>query len=297
MSRKKAPRGTSYAFKYATADVVVDGKRLTVYGQHISPLDTKFAIFKEVLEYVQDTLAIDVLLIDREFFTVEIMRHLIGNGEGTKVNYIIPATKNKKICAEAEERFHRGEYVFDYPFGGEKGVTIKLFTMPNKEFDESKTVSKENPEFFVFSTNLPINIADTSAKNRRYMNPKRYEGFTRDELCNMYRSRWGIETDYRVYTQEFRPITTSNWFPIRYLYFFSGVIFRNIWLLCQQMYSEEVDRYLGKAKLRARVWKEIVRRAFDHRAVLRTIRNVMGGLLDSLRLMDVAISLSTVPRG
>jgi hypothetical protein len=295
--KKKASPGTSYAFKYATCDVVVDGKRLTVFGQHITCLDQKSDIFEEVVEYVKNTLNIDVLLVDREFFTVDIMKYLNGQGERESINYIVPAIKNKRVVREAGKRFHKGEYVFDYHFGTDNGgIDIKLFTIPNKDFDVSKPASKKNVEYYVFSTDLPINIADTTAENCRHMDPKRYDGHMRNELADVYSSRWGIETDYRVCAHEFRAITTSNKFPIRYLYFFSGAIFRNIWVLCKQMYQADIIKWLGKTKLRAKVWKDIIRSALDHRAISKTLQKTMTMIDELVELLDVSVTLSSIFR-
>jgi DDE family transposase len=179
--KKKSHAGTAYNFKYATADIALETSPLTVYGQHISQLDTKADIFQEVVEYSRQQMDIKYLMADREFFTVKIMKYLLKE----KIPYIIPAVKNKAILKEANEKFNEGTYVFTHPFGGKDGVDITIFIKRNEDFDISKTSSSKNPEFYVFSTNMRINQADKTAENIRHCDPKNYSGWTRDELAEM----------------------------------------------------------------------------------------------------------------
>ena len=272
-SKAKSHAGTQYNFKYATADITVGDSHLTVFGQHISALDKKADIFKEVVEYTKDHLMIKYLMADREFFTVEILKYLEPN-----IPYIMPAIKNKAIFKEAEKHFHNGAYVFDHVLGKSAGedhqIKIKIFIIPNEKFDVTKKISKENPEFYIFATNMPINKADIDSESVKHSDPKRYEGYLRSELAEMYTARWGIETDYRVYAHEFRPRTTSNKFQIRYLFFFSGEIMRDIWILTTRQLQPLIQEVLPKKILRAKIFKYLLRKAIDMNRLHRFISGI-----------------------
>lgn len=284
---RKSHAGTAYNFKYATADIALDGARLTVYGQHISQLDHKEDIFKEVVEYSRDHINIDYLMADREFFTVKIIKYLMNE----KIPYIIPAIKNKAIIKEAKKKFNDGINVFTYHFGQKDGIDITIFINRNEEFDQSKPSSSDNPEFYVFSTNMLINQADTTAENIRYCDPKNYQGYNRDELADMYSSRWGIETDYRMYVHEFRPRTTSNKFPIRYLNFFSGEIMRNIWVLSKTMLRNVYEKVLPGKKLRARLFKELLREGIEEKNIASAIHGLKNNLFETIKLLSPSARL------
>lgn len=286
--KKKSHAGTAYNFKYATADIAMGISPLTVYGQHISQLDTKADIFKEVVEYSRQQIDIKYLMADREFFTVKIMKYLLKE----KIPHIIPAVKNKAILKEANDNFREGTYVFTHPFGGKDGVDITIFIVRNEDFDISKTASSKNPEFYVFSTNMPINQADKTAENIRHCDHKKYSGWTRDELAEMYSKRWGIETDYRVYVHDFRPRTTSNKFPIRYLNFFSGEIMRNIWVLSKIMFKDMYKKILPGKILRARLFKELLREGMEQNNIACVIRNLNEDLSNTMRLLSLSIPRS-----
>lgn len=282
--RNKSHAGTAYNFKYATADIALGISPLTVYGQHISQLDSKADIFEEVVEYSRQQIDIKYLMADREFFTVDIIKYLLNE----KIPHIIPAVKNKAILREANEKFKEGTYVFTYPFGGKDGVDITIFIIRNEDFDISKTSSSNNPEFYVFSTNMLINHADRTAENIRHCNPKKYSGHTRDELADMYSKRWGIETDYRMYVHEFRPRTTSNKFPIRYLNFFSGEIMRNIWVLSKIMFKGIYMKILPGKILRARLFKELLREGMEQNNIASVIRGLNDDLSNTMKLLSLS---------
>jgi hypothetical protein len=187
---------------------------------------------------------------------------------------------------------NRKGMVFTHPFGGKDGVDITIFIKRNEDFDISKTASSKNPEFYVFSTNMLINQADRTAENIRYCDPKKYDGDTRDELAEMYSKRWGIETDYRVYVHDFRPRTTSNKFPIRYLNFFSGEIMRNIWVLSKIMFKDIYKKILPGKMLRARLFKELLREGMEQNNIACVIRNLNEDLSNTMKLLSLSVPRS-----
>jgi len=287
ISKKESNKSSSYAFKYATADVVVQGKRLTLYGQHISQLDSKITILQEILDYLKDHVKIKYLLMDREFFTVEILKML----NDRKVKYIVPIIRNKSIMARAKEEYLKGHLQFQYRFGGKRGLWITVYIYPNEKYDVSRPATRENPEFFLFTTNmrqLPEEVTPDKSI-RRYKTGGDEKDLLRTRLPDMYRARWGIETDYRVLEHEFRAMTTSNKFTIRYLYFFSGVFLRNIWELSKLVFEKEWKRSMNGVNLRAKIWKTLVQLALDGKVLIKRVKRSVNKIYTKLQTLDILL--------
>ena len=286
-AKSKSHAGTLYNFKYATVDIAKENHRLTVFGQHISQLDTKADIFKEILEYSKMHVPIDYVMADREFYTAEILNYLESN-----FKYIIPALQTEKLRKEAKKNYDYGTYVFPYTINKNKTsdeqANIKIFVIRNKDFDVKKKITKSNKEFFTFATNLEINEADKNSENKKYCDSNSYTGYLRHELADMYTERWGIETDYRVYSHEFRPRTTSNKFPIRYLFFFLGEIMRNLWIMATRKFQLQIQKVLPKGILRAKIFKYFLKKGMERNRLKKFLLSLREKSNRALKMLEAS---------
>jgi IS4 transposase len=141
----------------------------------------------------------------------------------------MPASKNKKIKRVIKDNLNKKSYfIKDHSKGPKKNrVTFNL----SVKYDE------EDKEYYPFAINFEIKD-EKDIKN----------------IAELYRKRWGIETGYRV-KNDFLPITTTQRYTIRMLYFMVSVILYNFWLLCNLIDCREHGIELGTQKTTTRIMK------------------------------------------
>lgn len=134
---------------------------------------------------------IELLLLDRGFFTKAVVRYLVEN----KIKFIMPAVKNREIKYIAEGCINIQESVtIEYQFG-ESNVYL-IFV-------------KIDGEVLVYMTNTKFNPL---------------------KIYMLYKKRWQIETNFREQNKFLVQTTTRN-FVARYLLFsIAGLLF-NAWQL------------------------------------------------------------------
>ncbi|MCG8531376.1 MAG: transposase [Desulfovibrionales bacterium] len=167
-----------------------------------------------------------LLLVDREFFAVDVMQALNGLGK----RFLMPATKTPGIKRAILEH-HRGkrDAVSSYVMRNAAGqsVTYRLAIQkvrkwsevgdygPEKRGGRKRTRDQKIVEMYVvFATNL------AAARVRRE---------TR-KLPEDYRRRWGIETGYRQ-IEDVRPWTTSRDLAFRLMLFYTSLFMYNMWAI------------------------------------------------------------------
>jgi len=151
-------RGSHYAYRFATASVLLDGERLTLAA---TPIVNEPVIdhVKKLLTQVSELgVKVKLLLFDRGYYSVDLIRYL----NSLEAVYVIQLPSRIKGLKGGEDRMYttkthkrrRGEQ-----------VSFRLVTL------------READRLFLFATN-------TSLKP--------------EEIREQFRKRWGIETSYRV---------------------------------------------------------------------------------------------------
>ncbi|RME54629.1 hypothetical protein D6777_03145, partial [Candidatus Woesearchaeota archaeon] len=167
---------------------------------------------------------IDMLLLDRGFFTKEVVEVLVKR----KVPFIMPAVKNNRI-KQLVKQYEKGELPdkIKFRFGN---VNVYL------------TFMKIEDEVFVFMTNTrksPMNVH------------------------LLYKKRWQIETNFREQNKYIFKTKTKN-FTIRYLAFvLAGLIF-NLWQMTRNKLVYKPESYLFKQFLKQELlcsWQTISKRS------------------------------------
>ena len=162
---------------------------------------------------------IELLLIDRGFFTKDVITFLIEN----KVPFVMPAVKNKAIEPLAEQ-FRRGWLPerIKYKFG---------------KYEINLLFLKVKDEILVYATNTKKNPIGAH---------------------RVYRNRWQIETNFREQNNFLFKTQTKN-FVVRYLSFaLAGLLF-NAWQLTRNKSIYIMESYLFKQILKdelLKLWKE-----------------------------------------
>jgi hypothetical protein len=169
--------------------------------------------------YDSYTSKVDLLLLDRGFFTKEVVKLLTDR----KVKFLMPAVKNKAIV-KLVEKFEQGEIPdrIRYSFGG----------------------TRTNLLFF-----------KTEEETLIYMTNTRYSPLRAHVL---YRKRWQIETNFREQNNFIFKTTTQD-FILRYLAFALGGLLFNAWQLTRNSVLYTMESYLFKKVLVEevlRLWRE-----------------------------------------
>jgi len=224
----KCKNGTKWAFRFATLNIVVAGKRFTLMVLPMSQFTTKEYVLERLITYAQNKIKIGTVYADRGFFNVMCLRTLDKLG----VDWMIPAIQNEKIKPLVEE--NDPLTVLDYTIGDaryeKKHTSFKLVIVKSNK-DPNKKVA--------FATNKDITSDDAQ------------------EECDKYSNRWGIETSYRV-KGDFRPRTTSKAYVVRLFYFIFSVCLYNLWILANIFIGAIFRKVLKKPLITAKMFGTIL---------------------------------------
>lgn len=192
----KPERGTSWAYKFISVDIVNHNQRFTLFALPIMPEDNQTELVEKLLTYAKMKVKIGKVFLDRGFFDSKCINLLRKMG----LQFIMPAKQNanvvKKVSKLSAPRI--------YP------------NCPMKNSRFNLVVLEKDGDKRYFATNIPLRSEDLILAFR---------------IGEMYRSRWQIETGYRVKKYTFRGKTTSVNYTVRYLYFMLSVVLYNCWLL------------------------------------------------------------------
>jgi len=230
--RTQFQRGTSYAYRFATINVVTSGMRFTLLALPMHMFSVKSEIVEELVSYAKEKVNIGTIYLDRWFFAVKV----INTFERLNVKFLMPAKQNYAIKRLVEG--HESPTIMDYTMQSrsrhreDRQAKFKLVIVND---DEGKKT--------VFATNLDVN--ESNAKN----------------LCNSYSRRWGIETSYRV-KGNLRPKTTSKNYVVRLFYFLFSVCLYNLWILANVFMGVMIGRVFKKPWITAKMFGTLLYATF-----------------------------------
>lgn len=223
-TKKKA--GTNYAHSFITLNILENGRRFTAAFLPFLPLDDKVELVEKLVGMARREICIKTLFMDRDFPSVKMLQML----ERLKIEYIMAMQRTKGV-----KRLLRWKRTFpffvEYEMQGGNGDKARTTLFVVKRKEKNKEVRH------CYITNMRIESAGDAL-----------------EFAELYRSRWGIETSYRV-KKEFRAKTTSRKYVVRLLFFSYSVLLYNIWVLCNFLEVEGVV-FLGP-KISAKIIKTI----------------------------------------
>lgn len=200
----KRKLGTNYAFRFATIEVVEDGKRFCLGCIPVKHGDENPEVIKELILQAKKLVKIRGIFLDRGFYNTR----CIGMLKRLSIKFIMPVIKDTKMKKVIKEnRNEKFPIVLQYTMGEGKN-NEQSFSLCLKKIVKEK----EPNEIIGFATNFAVESSDV------------------EWIAEEYRKRWGIETGYRV-KKDFRAKTTSKNPVIRQLYFFLCVLLFNIWTL------------------------------------------------------------------
>lgn len=193
----KHKNGTNFFFKFATIQVIVKDKILTLGVKIFRRQNTLYRIVNDLVKRAKDFVKIKVLLLDRGFRDVKIFNQL----EYLQVPVLMPCIKDNKTRKEFEKAVTNYQVINSWWKNG-KGeyADFKLLI-----------IKLSNGKEIGFCTTIRF----TWLHNAKY-------------YLNIYAKRWNIETGYRLQKQ-FLPKTTCIKGVVRYFYFCYAVAMHNLW--------------------------------------------------------------------
>lgn len=214
-------RGTNFGHGYASIECVNTARPFTLGVLPLTQFTTKKNTITTLVNEARQYAKIERLFLDREFFDDESASTLIL----LKILFVIPAKKNKRIAQIIREahfspdarRIPNSEciaYITDYPMKkGKQSAMVKLVVILEP--------TEKGWDKFAFITNMDVNLENVL------------------EIAESYRSRWGIETGYRV-KENVRGKTCSRKYPVRLFLQMLSILLYNIWHLCNLIISVKI---------------------------------------------------------
>jgi len=117
--KSKPRKGTDKFIGFATVAIVEDGKRFTLKVLPVTPLSNKKEIVRELLIHAMKFVRIRVVLMDRGFYSGEIMQML-----NNWISFIIPAVNNDKVKRYKEMAKEKGEIEYEMNNGTEYRMVV-----------------------------------------------------------------------------------------------------------------------------------------------------------------------------
>jgi len=207
-------RGTNFGHGYASIECVNTRERFTLATLPLTQFTSKHQILTTLVKEARTYIDLSLLFLDREFFDVESLSCLLA----LPVCFVMPADHNtavKKIilAAHSESQLIPGkkECVLTTSYTMTKGKQSVTMTLVVILYPSQRT--GKHWQEFAYVTNIPVTLENALA------------------LAESYRSRWGIETGYRV-KEEIRGKTCSQQYAVRLLFQMLSILLYNLWHLC-----------------------------------------------------------------
>ena len=218
--------GTSWFYRVATLCVVENGLRFEVAMVPVRLFARSETVVEALLKEAIAHIKIKAVLLDRGFNSAAVIRAI----ESLNLKYIMPMQKNDRILRIIDET--RGLWlnvVQRYQFTLRTELYVRLLIV-NSELLDGKALGS----YYAYITNLTVECNKSSVLT----------------VAELYESRWGIETGYRVKKWEFRAKTCSESAEVRFFLILLSIILFNIWTLlrtlAQEFHDIELTAYMFK---------------------------------------------------
>ena len=213
--RGQRKAGTRSFFAYATAYVLLHGQRFTLAVTPVTRSEKLKDVLQELLHLVSKAgLQPGLLLLDRGFYTAEIIRYL----QCARRPFLMPVTCHGRDA--------------DHPKGPSGS---KVFKLMRKSGWFTHTVGDAKKGRLRATVSICVKrgrVRDRHGRKKWDTWVYAYWGITPkrvDWVKQTYRKRFGIETSYRQMNQ-CRIQTTTKKFNVRFLYLAIGLLLRNLWV-------------------------------------------------------------------
>jgi DNA-directed RNA polymerase subunit M/transcription elongation factor TFIIS len=217
---KKPERGTTYCIKFVASDAIGSRRRITLDAVPFRQ-NKKVEIIRELLTSAQGKTKIDNVILDKGFWDQKIFNLI----DELKLNYLIPckrSPKNKKNDIDVTAK--NAPIPWYYPDQKLGNTTYNKIVVKKK--------IKGREVILEYATN------------------KNFSNITEAvEYTDLYPSRWGVETGFRVKKHAFLPKTTSTNMKVNLFYFLFTVLLYNLWYLADTLVWLNRYKTVGEKRL------------------------------------------------
>lgn len=248
--KNKAKLGTNYFFKYITCNICVAGYRVEL---GMKMLKKKEKSVDWVREWLERLLAIGIkiewVLLDRGFYSISTCKMIDQLG----LKFLMPAKKFEPIKKLALQYYNKkipnhynyilknscDEFKGTLIFATERGnLNVSRRDCQKAALSDKQVVKK----IWVYFTNwcLPKDV-------RAHLRAIR-------EIPGIYKSRWGIETSYRM-IDEFHIPTSSKTPSIRYFFFIFQALMYNCWIITNLVLTFKLNLKRSQITVRCATFK------------------------------------------
>lgn len=194
----KRQRGTNYCHQYATLEIVCGKCRLTLAVRKLSfDDDNKAVVIKELICIARKHAQIAVILLDRAFYGLACIRTLKLLG----VKFVMAVPKDKAVKQAIKKNENKLPIVVQHCIKKQETFNLGMIHGEAKEPDKPRPV-------YCFATNIQTDNVE--------------------QITELYRKRWSIETGYKT-KKQFRAKTSTQNNTVRELYFFMECLLYNAW--------------------------------------------------------------------
>jgi hypothetical protein len=211
--RSQAKRGTNSFFAYATVYLVLHGERFTLAVAPVTRSESLKHVLQELLAVVSKAgLRIGLLLLDRGFYSVQVIRYL----QQARRPFLMPV-----VCHGRKP---------DHPLGPSASNVFKAMKTSGWSTHPVRDAKGNTATVSVCVKRARYKNKHGKRKGETWVYaywgiaPKRV-----DWVKDTYRRRFGIGTSYRQMNQ-CRIRTTTKKFHVRFLYVAIGLLLRNLWV-------------------------------------------------------------------
>lgn len=254
-SRGQAKAGTTYFYRIASIYLMLKGVRVTLGVVFVhSHMGLAEAVSRLLATTKAQGIAIQCLYLDRGFASIAVYRYLLGNELPSIIACPIrgkPEGKGTPALCKGRKSY-RTTHAFRSPEQGDCTVpvaVVRSFTQTGKRGRKSKRKAR----WFVYVL-IHTSVSAQQAHGR-------------------YRSRFGIESSYRLMRQ-LRIKTNSRNPAMRFLFMALGLIRVNVWLCLRFRFTQlprrgRTGRPLKVALFRLKRFASFLRHAIERRYLVR----------------------------
>lgn len=240
--RSKPRSGTSHFHAYATAVVVHKGHRHTLALTRVERGEKMKAVVQRLLATVRRRVKIKLLLLDKGFFSAEVITYLKRAGHG----FIIPAVprgrrpKRGKPATGLRALLKKSHGYYPHTMSGKVGgrqqTTRVTICVASKHYKDRRTGKRHRKKLLY-------------AVSKVRPQPR--------DLRERYRKRFGIETSYRQMNEA--RIRTSTRDPRQRLLFVGiALVLRNVWVWLHFKLAKGKSRSIPQLFLKLLRFKDLL---------------------------------------
>ena len=217
--------GTSWFETYATMQIVTEEQLPTIAVVRVTKDVSKIEFVRKLLSESRKTgLKKSIILMDREFSNVDVMRFLNEHGE----KFLMTVSKTPGIKkAVLEFRCGKRGAISRYEMRSGDGTTFRFWLVVKKRLKEKN--GKRRWEYLTYATNVERWCIKRTMK----------------DVPEEYKKRWRIENNFKS-VEQMRARTGSRNHAIRAFMFFLSMIMCNLWYAAVRKMNEVIEIKLGR---------------------------------------------------